>query len=265
MRTILSVGFYCLLATTCAAQFANPPKAAPPEAEDKQEVDASAGVNALFAALDADGDGSISKAELRKAVVVLRKLDTDDDGSITIEEFGGSAAVAGGAVPQGPANPDLDQLFATYDKNNDGRLQVNEVPPEARQMLAGADKNGDGAIDRQEMAAVMQNVNGPFQGGPAGAGARAGNVGAQQYTGRVMKQFDADGDGRLSPNEMPPNMRPAFQPNDDADGDGFISPGELQAVMARMGGAARGWSAGKPPGDANTFRDPNRRNNKAKQ
>ena len=50
--------------------------------------------SALFAALDSDNDGTISKVELRKAMASLKKLDADNDGSLTLAECGGGAGGA---------------------------------------------------------------------------------------------------------------------------------------------------------------------------
>ena len=69
-----------------AAQAGNQPAAAP---------------NALFSIIDADGDGVITKRELRKAVAALKKLDLDKDGNITLAEASGTPA--GGAAAGGPA------------------------------------------------------------------------------------------------------------------------------------------------------------------
>jgi hypothetical protein len=75
----------------------------------------AAAPNTLMQALDQDGDGTISAAELRAAVRSLRKLDVNRDGQLTPDELapwgavpgmpplGGDAAgapgAAGGAVP----------------------------------------------------------------------------------------------------------------------------------------------------------------------
>ncbi|MDA7916060.1 EF-hand domain-containing protein, partial [Verrucomicrobia bacterium] len=50
----------------------------------------------LFAALDSDKDGTISKVELKQAMASLKKLDKNNDGQITMEE------ISGGRGPGGP-------------------------------------------------------------------------------------------------------------------------------------------------------------------
>jgi Ca2+-binding EF-hand superfamily protein len=215
-----------------------------------QEGAASASPNVMFAVIDADGDGVITKAELRKAVAALRSLDSDGDGNITLAEV----SAASGAAPAGATT--VDQLFAEHDKNNDGKLDANEVPQHMLPMLQGADRNQDGSIDRDELAAAMQNRQlrsgaGAFPAGPNGPG-------ADPRTGQVLRRYDLNNDGRLSPHELPPQMRRMFQPTDDRNGDGHLDPGELQAVMARMGGAVRAPAAGVEP-DARPFQNPNRR------
>jgi hypothetical protein len=93
--------------------------------------------NGIFAVIDADGDGTISKVELRKAIKALRTLDTDNDGNITLAEasLGGGDAAPGGVAVN---DPQIAQLMAN-DRNGDGKLTANEVPNELMPMLQGAD------------------------------------------------------------------------------------------------------------------------------
>jgi hypothetical protein len=92
----------------------------------------------------------------------------------------------------------------------------------------------------------MENMQNQF---PGGRGWRGGPGGAneafdpQRMTGQFM-QLDQNGDRRLSPNEIPPNMQGMFQPTDDLDNDGTISAAELQAVTRRMGERARAFGPG---------------------
>ena len=133
--------------------------------------------NAMFTAIDADGDGAITMRELRKAVVALKKLDADKDGKITLAEvssasseaaannaatgFSGPTGFSHGAAPFAPAGgdprpggPDLMQ----YDRNHDGQLSTDEVPTQMMGMLRGADQNGNGKLDPQELQLIQQRI-----------------------------------------------------------------------------------------------------------
>ena len=80
-----------------------------PEADDEETEPVEAGGDAeparpripLMAALDADGDGTVSAAEIASAPQSLRALDTDGDGRLAQEELrppadGGESEVDGG-------------------------------------------------------------------------------------------------------------------------------------------------------------------------
>ena len=157
-------------------------------------------LNPMFAAIDADGDGVITTKELRKAVAVLKKMDADRDGNITLAEVnaqvmpagaGGPGVARGGQSggrnnfggPAGFAGRDgfeqgaISQQLMQNDRNGDGRLTPDEVPPQLRGSLRGGDTNGDGTIDAQELQALTQRMSERFRGGrplPPGFDPRAG-------------------------------------------------------------------------------------------
>jgi len=203
--------------------------------------------NALFAVMDADGDGVISKVELRKAIKALKTLDADDDGSITLAE----ASVGGAPIGPGPLgeDPQIAQIMAN-DKNGDGKLTPNEVPGEMVAMLRGVDQNADGEITREELVVAMANMRNQFGGGPwRGAGGPAGGAGnANEATGQFLR-FDKNGDGRLTEGELPPDATRMLK-GADRNGDGAIDAGELQAALAQQGGRARALRGGVDPDDA---------------
>lgn len=59
---------------------------------------AAADTNPLFAALDADGDGVITRAEMENAILAFARLDEDKDGMLSKEEAG---ATGGGGHSHG--------------------------------------------------------------------------------------------------------------------------------------------------------------------
>lgn len=143
----------------------------------------------------------------------------------------------------------VDQVM-TQDKNGDGKLTLNEVDERTAMMLSRADANGDKAIDRAELTTAMEQMRQRFGGGPGGAGpgGPAGGFGrgGDNMTERMMS-FDKNGDGQLSPDEVPEQARGALR-GADANGDGKIDASELEQASRRMGGRARGVGAGAGPG-----------------
>ena len=206
--------------------------------------------NLMFSMIDVDGDGVITKLELRKAVVQLRKLDTDKDGNITLAEV----SPLGG--PMGPmGNPaQFIQTVMANDRNGDGQLTADEIPDNLKPMLRDADLNNDSVVTREELAVVMQNMQNRFPGGPwnqpggipgqRGFGNRPND--ATQMTGRLLRG-DRNNDGKLSADELPANLRGLFQAGDDLDGDGSLNAAELNAVIEKMGDRARALRGGIDP------------------
>ncbi|MCI0492663.1 MAG: EF-hand domain-containing protein [Planctomycetes bacterium] len=195
--------------------------------------------NVMFQAIDIDGDGTITKVELRKAVAALKNLDTDGDGNITLAEV----TPMGG--PVGDPTQFVERMFEN-DKNGDGKLTAEELPGRmAERFLRDGDQDGDGALSGDELTAAVENMRnrrgGPGgSGGPGGAGSPRGatNFDPQQMTGRLMA-YDQNNDGKLSANEVPQEAMGLLQ-GADQNGDGLIEPAEAQAVAERMGKQFRG-------------------------
>jgi Ca2+-binding EF-hand superfamily protein len=222
--------------------------------------------NIMFSLIDSDSDGVITKTELRRAVVQLRKLDADKDGNITLAEVSPAGGPGG---PWGDPAQFVQRLMAENDRNKDDTLTAAEIPDNLKPMLREADINNDTFVTREELNAVVTNMN-RFPGGPgAGPWNQAGAFPGQpargnrdnEMTGRLMRS-DRDGDGKLSADELPANMRNMFQKGDDLNGDGAIDAGELQAVVQRMGDRARGLRGGLDPEDANGNRERGRGTNR---
>ena len=70
----------------------------------------------IFKAMDKDGDGELSAAEIEGATAALKTCDKNGDGKLSGEEImaprgrgaGGRGRATGGERPQRPARPDSD-------------------------------------------------------------------------------------------------------------------------------------------------------------
>jgi Ca2+-binding EF-hand superfamily protein len=138
--------------------------------------DSEALTDALFKYLDVNKDGKLSKEELAAAPERLRKLDTDDDDTISVAElvpnrFDGDGGVVAQAIDFGggapAALPDNSPLFrveagtadklarrllSQYDKDRNGKLSAKEIGLPAAD-FAALDKNKDGQLDLSELSA----------------------------------------------------------------------------------------------------------------
>lgn len=214
--------------------------------------------NLLFEAIDLNGDGEISSVELRKAAAALKKLDKDKDGKITLAEVTPERGPGGpgeeglrGGRPGGDPQQFVARLMEN-DANGDKKLTPDEVPEQLMPMLRGGDTNGDKALDEEELLAIAEAQGGRrgrgFRGGPEGERGAGGERG-QQMIEQMIQRSDTNGDGLLTPNEVPERMRQMLQ-GKDTNGDGAISAEELSAAMESMRGQRRGAAgdrgAGRP-------------------
>jgi Ca2+-binding EF-hand superfamily protein len=123
--------------------------------------------DALFRYLDRDGDGKLSKQELEQAEVTLRKLDMDDDETVSAQEILPTGTPFG--VPQPPAvtpgtvapfllvEPTESgaaavavQILKLYDKDKNQKLSHEEIRLDW-QVFDRLDTDKDGELDILEL------------------------------------------------------------------------------------------------------------------
>ena len=128
----------------------------------------SAGDEALFKRLDADGNGSIASAEVapdqeRLFARLVRKADADGDKSLSRDEFLAALvpsrpekqieAKQSGGYPQADA---VRYLLLTMDTSGDSWINSEEVPDDLRgvyeTMAESIDVNKNGTMDRYELS-----------------------------------------------------------------------------------------------------------------
>jgi len=203
------------------------------------------GTDAVFARLDADGDGTVSGEEAARAArymmlitwdlvdreALFKALDTNGDGSISAEEMkaaplaeimakamtGARRTLAGGGAGGAGA---AGGLVGRFDKNGDAKVSRDEFPAEHLDKFDRLDKNQDGVITADEA--------------PQARGGKPGAAGA----GGIIGRFDKNGDGKVSKEEFPQEKIQAFG-RFDKNGDGVITADEI-------GGKPRGGREEKP-------------------
>lgn len=153
--------------------------------------------------------------------------------------------------------PSREEMIKRFDANNDGKLDQDEraamraAAPD-RPAAAQADRSGGGRGERAERGGQRGERG---QGGPGGQRGPGGPGGADR-----LKQFDTDGDGKLSESERAAadsSMRATISSNPrameriDTDGDGKISDTEWAAgrkAMEDQRGGQRGPRGGQGGG-----------------
>lgn len=194
-------------------------------------------------------------------------------GVVVAQERGGRAPVPQSAPPP-PAKPiafDVDAFIKQFDKNGDGYLQAEEMPPEVRSAFERIDANKDGKLSREELVRGVGHLQSrprasdvismliemsDFDNDSRGDLQRAyeillsldknrdGKIDEDELkVGRarilksridsLFKQLDTDNDGLISREEAKGQVRQDFNAI-DLNHDGFIDRDELmRAATAR--------------------------------
>jgi Ca2+-binding EF-hand superfamily protein len=168
----------------------------------------------VLQALDTDGDGQLSAAEIEAAPKSLLTLDKNHDGQITGEEYSPK-------LEDKTAANDLVTRLMLMDKNGDGVLTADEVPERMRPMFERGDANHDGKLTKDEIVAMSGKQADP-QGRPIGKGNAAGMLRMDP----IMDALDADHDGVLSAAEIA--SAPGALKTLDKDADGTLSRDEIK-------------------------------------
>ena len=130
-----------------------------------------------------------------------------------------------------PLPPFLQKLFKAtpeefikrFDKDKDGAVGRDELPPFLAKAFDRADRDGSGKLDRPEVAAMLQ-VMATMAGGL--------RPNPEQFVDGILKQFDSDKDGKLSKDEAKGRLADGFK-KIDANRDGQLDRKELRAVAER--------------------------------
>jgi len=137
---------------------------------DHQELGS---LQSIFQEIDANGDGVITKEELKQAFLkqglqdselllqveeVFRTSDLDGDGTLSYEELVMTAVQRKLHAKE----ERLWEAFCRFDKDLDGSITATEIAEvlkvnerEAKQLIKEIDKNGDGVVDYDEFRAMM--------------------------------------------------------------------------------------------------------------
>ena len=134
--------------------------------------------------------------------------------------FGAGRGGFGGPGHRGPAGAGpgvMAERILTWDANDDGVITRDEAPDWMTERFDQIDTNADGMLEADE----LQNM-------------RPGGRGRPRFQpAERLKQFDADGDGRLTREELPFQMQCMLDRFDTNDDD-VIDTAELEAMTERM-------------------------------
>ncbi len=214
---------------------------------------------ALVPLLDSDGDGRLSRDELRAAEASLHCRDFNDDQLITEQELlaGPQTTVSNAAGDSGVAEGSVilltsaldaaavaEILLARYDRNRDGEL-AGRAPAEilaAEGGLAALDADGNGSLTRAELRGFLDlapDADLPFVLGGASPGRKRGDA-APRF--RLRRKLDGGFRLHVGSSEVDfrrNNRDPAKDDNRprlrdyDGDSNGFLDADEFMNVPDR--------------------------------
>jgi len=152
------------------------------------------------------------------------------------------------------AKLDVAGFLRGFDKNKDGFVTKEELPPLLAERFEKLDTSGDGKLDRTEIEQLLQFARRQVGGSPPKPEKPAGKpVDPQKLVADWLTRLDKNKDGKLSKEEAEGPLAQAFD-RIDTDKSGFLERNELRLMAERL--AQMGAALGK--GDPRTGGSPRR-------
>ena len=188
---------------------------------------------------------------MKKAAIILALALGVSAGAVLAQDAGGPPP------PDGPGGPGMNgrrpppPLMLALDVNHDGVIDADEIA-NAPTALKALDKNGDGKLTQDELRPPRpENApNGDANNPPRWDGPGGGRGGPPGANGRrppdpLMQALDVNHDGVIDADEIA--NAPAALKMLDANGDGKLTRDELRPPRTPQdGGPESGY--GRPPG-----------------
>jgi Ca2+-binding EF-hand superfamily protein len=178
---------------------------------------------------------TLSKADLGDDELFDR-LDADEDGTLTMREMMADIEAVT-KVLSAREHAVLKEEFTTLDRNEDGKLDAEELGERFKHLLEKAEKEEDGTLNVEEWTSLRV-----AEAREAAQPQRR----MQRDFGAMFDRLDTEGEGKITKEQLPEQLRSFFDAM-DADDDGFVSREEFIKYMEEntVRGAGRGPGRGE--------------------
>jgi len=123
----------------------------------------------MFNRFDADGDGTVTRAEFDAGHTdMLKAADKDGDGAVSLDEFNAFADDMRNEMRAQHRAQRQAWVFSKLDANDDGTVTADEIAPHAEDRFEAFDRNDDGAVSAEELQKSMRGHRGGWHRGPHG-------------------------------------------------------------------------------------------------
>lgn len=201
--------------------------------------------------LDKNKDGKLSKDEIPEdgpARFLRDMMERQGKDSLTAEDFEQMRQRVPGGAPGGrPGALGQGEFLKRLDKNNDGKLQKDELPEGLRDRLAKVfEKLGKNELTLEEFGRAMAEFGPPPSApGAGGPGGRLNETPEDRF-----KRMDANGDGKVTLEEIPAEFRDRVRPMFERAKKDVLTLEDVQAFsQVREGAPRRGEAERKPDGE----------------